>query len=223
MVAALAAAAAFAALFAGVEHRTANPLVPPGIFRSSSFRGANLLTLLLYFALGGAFFFLPFLLIQVQGFSATATGAAFLPFTVLVGGLSRWSGSLFDRYGARLPLIVGALAVGFFQAQLEPRLEAASLPAAERKALMGESSRLAGLKERVAEPVRGAGGDGKAGDNGAISAADRAPSPALAAIDGAFIATFRRLMLIATIFAVASAAVAALMLRRKELGDVQQV
>jgi MFS family permease len=61
------------------------------------------------------FFILPFLLVRVHGYSATATGAAYLPFALLVGGLSRWSGGLADRFGPRLPLIVGPLvtAVGF--------------------------------------------------------------------------------------------------------------
>jgi len=50
---------------------------------------------------------LPFDLIQVHGYSATQAGAAFLPFTIILGALSRWSGGLLDRFGARLPLIVG--------------------------------------------------------------------------------------------------------------------
>jgi EmrB/QacA subfamily drug resistance transporter len=89
------------------ETRASSPMLPFGLFRSVTFSGANIMTLLLYFALSGAFFFLPFDLIQIQGYSAALAGAAFLPFTLIMGGLSRWSGGLTDRYGARLPLIVG--------------------------------------------------------------------------------------------------------------------
>jgi len=90
-------------------------MISLALFRSRMFAGVNALTLLLYAGLGGAFFFLPFLLIQVHGFSATLAGAAFLPFTIIMAALSRWSGGLIDRFGARLPLIVGptVAAAGF--------------------------------------------------------------------------------------------------------------
>lgn len=103
------------AAFVAFEARVASPIMPPRLFRSRTFLGANLLTLLLYFALTGAFFVLPFYLVRVLGYSATATGAAYLPFALIVGVLSRWSGTLADRYGARLPLVAGPLvtALGF--------------------------------------------------------------------------------------------------------------
>src|SRR5262249_21255862 len=72
----------------------------------------NLLTLFLYAALGGAMFFLPLNLIQVQGYSATAAGAALLPFILLFSFLSRWAGGLVDRWGPKKPLFVGPLIVG---------------------------------------------------------------------------------------------------------------
>ena len=102
-------------LFFWVEARLASPMMPLRLFRSRTFAGANLLTFLLYAALGGALFFLPFDLIQVQGYTSTAAGAALVPFPIIMFLLSRWSGGLVDRYGARLPLIMGPAiaAVGF--------------------------------------------------------------------------------------------------------------
>lgn len=94
-------------VFVWHEARAKNPMVPLGLFRSKDFAGANLLTLLLYAALGGMMFFFALNLVQVQGYSATAAGAALLPFIVIMFTLSRWSGGLFDRFGPRLPLIVG--------------------------------------------------------------------------------------------------------------------
>jgi hypothetical protein len=99
--------------------------------------------LFLYAALGGALFFLAFNLVGVQGYPATAAGAALLPFSILLAGLSRWAGGLVERHGARLPLTAGPViaAAGFavmalpgvvflavFDAGLTGRLDGLGLP-----------------------------------------------------------------------------------------------
>jgi MFS family permease len=115
MLAALVLGAIALLSFAFVERRGKDPMVPPSLFRSRNFDEANLLTLLFYMALTGSLYFLPFLLMQVHGYSAFVAGTVFLPFVGMAFLLGRLSGRICARFGVKMPLVVASLAttVGF--------------------------------------------------------------------------------------------------------------
>lgn len=97
-----------------VEHRALAPVVPPSLLRRRTFVAANLVTLVVYAALGGVFFLLVVHLQTTLGYRAVEAGAAALPVTLLLLLLSGRAGALAQRVGPRRPLTAGAaiLAVG---------------------------------------------------------------------------------------------------------------
>ena len=106
------------AVYVPVERRAANPITPPALFRSKIFTSVNIVTVFLYGALSGVLFLLPFDLMNRRGLSAATTGLIMLPFGLIIGVLSRFTGALADSYGPRFflvagPLLVGAGALGF--------------------------------------------------------------------------------------------------------------
>jgi predicted MFS family arabinose efflux permease len=107
-------------LFVLHERRSTAPMMPLDLFRVSAFANVNALTLLLYFALSGALFFLPQALIEAHGYSAARAGSVFLPFTLVMAVLSRLGGILADRFGTRMLLTVGPLITALSFALLAP-------------------------------------------------------------------------------------------------------
>jgi EmrB/QacA subfamily drug resistance transporter len=120
----VAAGLALLIAFVALEARVRNPILPLGLFANREFSGINGMTFLLYGALSGIFYFLPFVMIQVDGYSATVTGLSMLPFLVLMVVLSRTAGALVYRIGRRTMLVTGPsiTAVGFVLLALMPNL-----------------------------------------------------------------------------------------------------
>ncbi|MEU3983898.1 MFS transporter [Streptomyces sp. NPDC026672] len=95
--------------FVYVEHRRADPMMPPDIFASRQFTAVNLVTLCVYAAFGGFFFLTALQLQVVAGYSALQAGTALLPTTALMLLFSARSGALADKIGPRIPLTAGPL------------------------------------------------------------------------------------------------------------------
>ena len=98
--------------FVVVERHGSNPMLPMDVFASRQFSAANVVTLLVYAALGAMFFLLVVQLQVVAGFGALAAGSALLPITIIMLLLSSASGQLAERIGPRLPMTVGPVLAG---------------------------------------------------------------------------------------------------------------
>lgn len=112
VLAALGAGLALSAAFVWRELTCGCPMAPPELFRSPTFTGANISTLLLYFALSGALFFLPFGLIRARGMSTLEAGAALVPVSIIMGLFSSFAGRLAHRIGPRLQMSIGPVIAG---------------------------------------------------------------------------------------------------------------
>jgi EmrB/QacA subfamily drug resistance transporter len=100
-------------LFILTERRLGDrAMMPLALFASRPFVGLTLLTLLLYGALGGLLVLLPYLLIVGGQYSSTQAGFALLPFSIVIGTVSRYAGRMAERVGARWPLTLGPIVTG---------------------------------------------------------------------------------------------------------------
>jgi MFS family permease len=82
------------------------------MFASAEFSAANVVTFVVYGALGGALFLLPIQLEQVSGYTAIEAGISLLPVTFVMLLLSARSGALAARIGPRLQMSVGPVVIG---------------------------------------------------------------------------------------------------------------
>ncbi|NUW34037.1 MFS transporter [Nonomuraea sp. SMC257] len=94
------------------RRRSPEALVPVVIFRDRVFTAVNVVTLIMYAAMGVVFFLLVVQLQVVSGFKPVAAGLALLPTTVLMLVLSPAAGEVAKRYGPRLPMTLGIVVAG---------------------------------------------------------------------------------------------------------------
>jgi EmrB/QacA subfamily drug resistance transporter len=102
----------FLGAFVWWERRTAHPMLPLDLFASAQFSATNVVTFVIYGAIGGALFLLPIQLQQVSGYTPLQAGVSLLPITVIMLLLSARSGALATRIGPRLQMSAGPLLVG---------------------------------------------------------------------------------------------------------------
>ncbi len=218
------------ALFVPLERRHPAPMLPPSLFRSSTFTAANLTTLTVYAGLSSAIFLLAVTLQQALGYSPLASGAALLPVTAVLLILSPGAGRLSQRFGARLPLSVGPVVVAaglllFLRVQVNGSYLRDVLPAVLVFAV-GLAVTVAPLTEAVMSAVEPSYAGIASGVNNAVARLAGllgvAAVPWAAGLAGlgsgfeprALVSGFHRAMVLCALLAVAGGAAAALGVRR---------
>lgn len=215
--------------FVYVEHRAADPMLPPSIFGSRQFTAVNLVTLCVYAAFGGFFFLTALQLQVVAGYSPLAAGTAMLPTTALMLLFSARSGALAERIGPRIPLTLGPLLCAAAMLLMLRVGEDAAYPTDVLPALLVMGAGMVTLVAPLTATVLASVDSGRAGlASGINNAAARAAGlvavaalPLLTGMDdeayrsaGAFDAAFRRAMPICAAVLVAGAVLAWSTVRR---------
>lgn len=170
---ALAAGIAILLAFLWIERRAGErAMLPLKLFGSSAFSGLNLMTFLLYGALGALMLLLPFVLIQSLGYSAKEAGAALLPFPIVLAIASPLMGRVAASHGSRLPLSIGSLIVagGFLLAlRIGPGSYAATVLPAMLTIALGMACVAAPLTTAVLSSVDGSHTGIASGFNSAVA------------------------------------------------------
>jgi EmrB/QacA subfamily drug resistance transporter len=98
--------------FVAWERHTTAPMLPLSLFSSTQFSATNIVTFIVYGAIGGTLFLLPINLQNVSGYSPLKSGVSLLPATVITLVLSSRSGLLASRIGPRLQMSLGPVLIG---------------------------------------------------------------------------------------------------------------
>jgi EmrB/QacA subfamily drug resistance transporter len=99
-------------IFILIEKQSKHPMMPLQLFKNKTFSGVNLLSFFLYAGLGGGILFLSLDMVQIQGYKQFQAGLTLLPFTILMITVARFAGSLADKHGPKLLLIIGPAGAG---------------------------------------------------------------------------------------------------------------
>jgi EmrB/QacA subfamily drug resistance transporter len=123
ILALLAGSAVMLAAFVLVELRVKAPMVEFRLFASRNFIGANLIALVVTFAMLAQFFFLALYMQNILGYSPLQAGVRFLPATLMIVAIAPIAGRLTDRIGPRIPIAVGLTLVSaalFWLTRIDP-------------------------------------------------------------------------------------------------------
>jgi EmrB/QacA subfamily drug resistance transporter len=99
------------AAFVVLEMRQRLPMLDLGLFKNSTFTGANVTMMLVALAMFGVFFYVSLFMQNILGYSPTRAGAAFLPMTILIILIAPVAGKFSDRVGSRWLVGIGMLLV----------------------------------------------------------------------------------------------------------------
>ncbi len=200
------------------ERRTPDPMLRADLFASRAFSVANVYTFLLYAAIGGSLYFVPFVLINVHHYSPAQAGAALLPFIFIMVVSSRWSGGLVTRIGPRTPLLFGSILAGLgFLAYALPGTDGSYwttfFPAATILGL-GGALFVAPLTTTVMDSVGVEHSGVASGVNNAVARTAGligvAALGVVVTVGSSYLAGFRGAMIVSALLAFAASAVAAL-------------
>ena len=236
-----AVAAIALAAFVLLERHQRVPMLDLALFRDSTFTGANLTMLLVSLAMFGIFFFNSLFLQNVLGYSATQTGAVFLPMTLLIILVAPWAGRYSDKVGSRwlvgagmtlvsLCLVLFAqLDVGSTFWDIVPGLVTGGLGMAlvmtpTTAAAMGAVAvDKAGVGSAVLNSSRQVGGSLGIAVMGAIVASQVDPTAPLALRAEQFIDGYHIALYVAAVIALCGAAVAVLTVRKHRHVELAEV